>query len=50
VLNSIEERIFNIIVKKQELFENYIETAPNVEDSRLSKELLEQVLEVPKLS
>ncbi len=50
VLNSIEERISNIIVKKQELFENYIETAPNVEDSRLSKELLEQVLEVPKLS
>ena len=50
VLDSIEERISNIIVQKQELFENYIETAPNVEDSRFSKELLEQVLEVPKLS
>ena len=50
VLDSIEERISNIIGKKQELFENYIETAPNVEDSRFSKELLEQVLEVPKLS
>ena len=50
VLDSIEERISNIIVQKQKLFENYIETVPNVEDSRFSKELLEQVLEVPKLS
>ena len=49
VLETIEERISNIIGKKQKLFENYIETAPNVEDSRFSKELLEQVLEVPKL-
>ena len=50
VLDSIEERISNIIGKKQELFENYIEIASNVEDSRFTRELLEQVLEVPKLS
>ena len=50
VLNTIEERISNIIFQKQELFENYIETAPNVEDPKLSKKLLEQMLEVPKLS
>ena len=41
VLDSIEERISNIIEKKQELFENYIETASNVEDSKFTRELLE---------
>ena len=48
VLETIEERISKIIGKKQELFENYIETAVNVETPRFSKELLEQILEVPK--
>ena len=48
VLETIEERISKIIGKKQELFENYIETAVNVEAPRFSKELLEQILEVPK--
>ena len=50
VLETIEERISNIIKKKQELFENYVESADSVDTPRLSKELLEQILEIPKLS
>ena len=50
VLDTIEERISNIIKKKQVLFKNYIEAADSVDTSRLSTELLEQILEVPKLS
>ena len=50
VLKTIEERIFNIIGKKQKLFENYIETAVSVDMPNFSKEMLEQVLEIPKLS
>ena len=49
VLETIEERISKIIGKKQELFENYIGTAANVETPRFTKELLEQILEVPNL-
>ena len=48
VVGTIEERISNILVKKQELFENYIETAANVNMPRFSRELLEQMLEVPR--
>ena len=50
VLDTIEERISNIIKKKQELFENYIEGADSVDTPRLSRESLEQILEIPKLS
>ena len=50
VLETIEERISNIIGKKQKLFENYIETAASVNMPRFNKEMLEQVLEIPKLS
>ena len=50
VLQTIEERISNIIGKKQKLFENYIETAASVNMPSFSKEMLEQVLEIPKLS
>ena len=50
VLETIEERISNIIKKKQELFENYVEAADSVDTPTLSKELLEQILEIPKLS
>lgn len=50
VLETIEERISNIIGKKQKLFENYIETAVSVNMPRFNKEMLEQVLEIPKLS
>ena len=46
VLDTIEERILNIIEKKQQLFENYIETASNVDIPRFSKKLLGQILEV----
>lgn len=49
VLDTIEERISDILIEKQELFENYIETAANVDTPRFSKELLKQILEVPKL-
>ena len=48
VLDTIEERISNILGEKQALFENYIETAVNVEVPRFSKKLLEQILEFPK--
>ena len=50
VLDTIEERISNIIGNKRKLFENYIETAASVDTPRFSKEMLEQVLEIPKLS
>jgi SNF2 family DNA or RNA helicase len=50
VLETIEERISNIIKKKQELFENYVEAADSVDTPTLSKELLEQILEIPKSS
>ena len=50
VLETIEERISNIIKNKQELFENYVEAANSVDTPRLSKELLGQILEVPNLS
>ncbi len=50
VLETIEERISSIIGKKQKLFESYIEAADSVETPRFSKELLEQILEVPKSS
>ena len=50
VLKTIEERISNIIGKKQKLFENYVETASSVDMPKFSKELLGQVLEVPMLS
>ena len=50
VLNTIEEHISNIIGKKQKLFENYVEAADSIDTSGLSKELLEQILEVPQLS
>ena len=50
VLDTIEERISNIIKKKQELFENYIEGADSVDTPRLSKKLLGQILEISKLS
>ena len=49
VLKTIEERISNILMEKQKLFENYIEMATNVDTPRFSKKLLEQILEVPKL-
>lgn len=48
VSKTIEERISNILMEKQKLFENYIEMATNVDTPRFSKELLEQILEVPK--
>lgn len=50
ILDTIEERISNIIKKKQELFENYIEGADSVNTPRLSRESLEQILDSPKLS
>jgi SNF2 family DNA or RNA helicase len=50
VLETIEERISNIIKEKQELFENYIEAADSVDTPRFSKALLEQILEIPKSS
>ena len=48
ILNTIEERISNILVQKQELFENYIEAATNVDKPVFSRDLLEQILEVPR--
>ena len=48
VLDTIEERISNILMEKQELFENYIEAAANLDKPRFSRELLEQILEVPR--
>ena len=50
VLETIEERISKIIGEKQQLFENYIEVANSADTPRLSRELLEQMLEVPELS
>ena len=50
VSGTIEERISDILVKKRELFENYIETAINTDKSWFSKELLEQIFEISKLS
>ena len=47
VSDTIEERISNILMEKQELFENYIESAINSDKPRFSRELLEQILEVP---
>ena len=46
VLQTIEERISNIIGKKQQLFENYVETAASVDIPKFSKELLGQILEI----
>lgn len=48
ILNTIEERISNILVQKQELFENYIEAATNIDNPAFSRVLLEQILEVPR--
>lgn len=48
VVGTIEERISNILVEKQKLFENYIGTAANVDMPGFSRELLEQILEVPR--
>ena len=50
VLDTIEERILNILNKKQELFENYIETATSVNVPGLNKEILKQILEISELS
>ena len=50
VLNSIEERISNVIKKKQKLFDNYVEAASIIETPRFSKELLRKILEVSKES
>ena len=50
VLDTIEERISNIITKKQELFDNYIEEADSVDTPKMNRELLGQILEIPKLS
>ena len=47
VLETIEERISNIIGKKQTLFENYIEAATTLDKQGFSRDLLEQILEVP---
>ncbi len=47
VLDTIEERISNIIGNKRKLFENYIEAAANSDQPRFSRELLEEILEVP---
>lgn len=49
-LETIEERISNIIEKKQTLFESYIEEAASIKTPRFSTELLEQILEVPQSS
>ena len=48
VLDTIEERISNILMEKQELFEDYIESAANLDKPRFNRELLEQILEVPR--
>lgn len=50
VQKTIEERISNIIEKKQKLFENYVEAASNTDTSNFSNELLKQILEVSKLA
>lgn len=50
VQKTIEERISNIIEKKQKLFENYVEAASNTDTPNFSNELLKQILEVSKLS
>ncbi|RKU28226.1 helicase [Candidatus Poribacteria bacterium] len=49
VSDTIEERISDILTEKQELFENYIETATNADKSWFSRELLEQILEISEL-
>ena len=46
VSDTIEERISNILAEKQELFEDYIEDAANADQSRFSRELFEQILEL----
>ena len=50
VIDTIEERISDIIQKKQELFENYIESANFVTPPEPSNELLKQILDVPNSS
>ena len=50
VLETIEEHISNIVRKKQQLFENYVETAVNVDIPKFNKEMLRQILELPKIS
>ena len=50
VLETIEERISNVIWKKQQLFENYVETAVNVDMPKFNKEMLQQILELPQIS
>ena len=47
VLDTIEKRISDILFEKRELFEDYIEAAANTNKPRFSRELLEQILEVP---
>ena len=46
VLDTIEERISEILVEKEELFENYIESAGNADKTFFSREILEQILEL----
>lgn len=48
VLETIEERISKILDKKREVFQYYVEEAASVDTPKLSKELLEQILEVPQ--
>jgi SNF2 family DNA or RNA helicase len=47
VLDTIEERISEVLREKQTLFENYIETATNADISRFDEETLRLILEVP---
>ena len=47
VVDTIEERISDIIQKKHELFENYVESASYVTPPKSSNELLKQILDVP---
>ena len=46
-LDTIEERISNIVVKKQELFENYIETALNVDTQDSIRNYWNKYLKLP---
>lgn len=50
VIESIEERIADILQKKQELFEKFVESANFGTPPKLSNELLKQILDVPDSS
>ncbi|MDE0300038.1 MAG: DEAD/DEAH box helicase [Candidatus Poribacteria bacterium] len=50
VVDTIEERISDIIQKKQELFENYVESADFGTPPTLNNELLKHILDVPDSS